>query len=50
MKDKERQMMERNLINENYDYYKQSGCGPIVATILIIAAFWIIVGIIYLFT
>lgn len=50
MKDKERQMMERNFINENYDYYKQSGCGSILATLLIIAAFWIIVGIIYLFT
>lgn len=35
---------------ENEDYYDRSGCGPIVAALLIIFLFWVVVGGIYLFT
>ena len=50
MEDRIREMYERSFINENYDSDKRSGCGPIMVSLLIIAAFWLIGGIIYLFT
>lgn len=41
---------ERTDIEPTDEYFEESGCGPILLVLGVIAAFWIAVGCIFLFT